>query len=406
MSLELSREGENELGESRALNDIGTLYQAKGDLAQAEEFLSQALQIRRRVRNWPAEITTLIDLGNLSLQKHKLDEALTYLHRALELALKAKTQPKIYRAHDALSRTYEARGEFRKALDHHRAFQQVKEEVLGEQSNTRLKNLQIKFEAEALERLKSAQARLIQMEKMASLGKLVAGLAHEINSPVGVIASSTDVARRALAKLDSELAATESIEALNKSSRWQAALEALRQQRLDVEKAGERLDTIVQSLKNFTHLDEAEFQLTDVRQGIESTLALLSPQWGDRIKVVKKFGDVPKIESFPIELNQAFMTLFLNAGEAIEGEGVITIATRAENGHVCVTTSDTGHGIPEDRLANIFEVGFIEKGSRIRLHVGLANVQAVVQKHRGEIKVSSKLEKGTTFEILLPVRQS
>ena len=405
MSLELSGGGENELGEARALNDIGTLYQAKGDLVKAEDSLSQALRIRRKVGNWPAEITTLIDLGNLSVQKHELDEALSYLHRALELALKAKTQPKIYRAHEALSHTYEARGDFRKALEHHRAFQQVKEEVLGEQSNTRLKNLQIKFEAEALERLKSAQARLIQLEKMASLGKLVAGLAHEINSPVGVISSSTDVARRALAKLDGELAATASIEALKKSSRWQAALEALRQHRVEVEQAGERLGTIVQSLKNFTHLDEAEFQLTDVRQGIESTLALLSPQWGDRIKVIKKFADVPKIESFPVELNQAFMTLFLNAAEAIEGEGVITIATSTENGHVRVMTSDTGHGIPEDRLAKIFEVGFIEKGSKIRLHVGLANVQAVVQKHRGEIKVRSELEKGTTFEILLPVRQ-
>ncbi len=405
MSLELSREGGNEMGESRALNDIGTLYQAKGALDQAEEFLSQALQIRRRVRNWPAEITTLIDLGNLFSQKHKLDEALTYLRRALDLSLKAKTQPKIYRAHEALSHTYEARGDFRKALEHHRAFQRVKEEVLGEQTNTKLKNLQIKFEAEALEKLKSAQAHLIQMEKMASLGKLVAGLAHEINTPVGVIGSSTDVAKRALARLDDELAAAESIEALTRSSRWQAALEALRQHRLEVEQAGARLVTIVQSLKNFTHLDEAEFQLTDVRQGIESTLALLSPQWGDRIKVIKKFADVPKIESFPIELNQAFMTLFLNAGEAIKGEGVITIATRAENGHVLVTTSDTGHGIPEDRLAKIFEVGFVEKGSRMRLHVGLANVQAVVQKHRGEIKVSSELEKGTTFEILLPVRQ-
>ena len=404
MSLELSREGDSDLGEARALNDIGTLFQTKGDLAKAEEFLSQALQIRRKVGNWPAEITTLIDLGNLSSQKNNPDEALTYLRRALELALKAKTNPKIYRAHEALSRTYEARGDFRRALEHHRTFQRVKEEVLGEQTNTRLKNLQIKFEAETLEKLKSAQAHLIQMEKMASLGKLVAGLAHEINSPVGVIGSSTDVARRALAKLDGELNAAESIEALKKSNQWQSALDALRQHRIEVEQAGERLGTIVQSLKNFTHLDEAEFQLTDVRQGIESTLTLLSPQWGDRIKVVKKFGDVPKIESFPIELNQAFMTLFLNAGEAIEGEGVITIATSAEDGHVRVTTSDTGHGIPDDRLAKIFEVGFIEKGSKMRLHVGLANVQAVVQKHRGEIKVRSELEKGTTFEILLPVR--
>ncbi len=252
-----------------------------------------------------------------------------------------------------------------------------------------------------MERLKSAQARLIQMEKMVSLGTWVAGLAHEINTPVGVIGSSTDVA-----KLDRELAATESIEALKKSSQWQAVLEALRQHRIEVGQPGERLGTIVQSLKNFTHLDEAEFQLTDVRQGIESTLALLSPQWGDRIKVIKELAEVPKIESFPSELNQAFMTLLLHAGEAIEGEGIITVATRPENGHVRVTTSDTGHGIPNDRLAKIFDVGFVERGSKMRLHVGLANVQAVVQKHRGGIKVSSEVEKGTTFEIMLPVRDA
>ena len=203
----------------------------------------------------------------MSSQKHKLDEALTCLHRALKLALKAKTQPKIYRAHEALSRTYEARGEFRKALEHHRAFQQVKEEVLGEQTDTRLKNLQIKFEAEALERLKSAQARLIQMEKMASLGKWVAGLAHEINTPVGVIGSSTDVAKRALAKLDRELAATESIEALKKSSQWQAVLEALRQHLIEVGQAGERLGTIVQTSRTLPISTRLSFSLqTYVRE--------------------------------------------------------------------------------------------------------------------------------------------
>ena len=99
--------------------------------------------------------------------------------------------------------------------------------------------------------------------------------------------------------------------------------------------------------------------------------------------MIKELAEVPKIESFPSELNQAFMTLLLNAGEAIEGEGVITVATHPENGHVRVTTSDTGHGISNDRLAKIFDVGFVERGSKMRLHVGLANVQAVVQKHRG-----------------------
>lgn len=134
-------------------------------------------------------------------------------------------------------------------------------------------------------------------------------------------------------------------------------------------------------------------------------MALLSPQWGNRIKVIKELAEVPKIESFPSELNQAFMTLLLHAGEAIEGEGIITVATRPENGHVRVTTSDTGHGIPNDRLAKIFDVGFVERGSKMRLHVGLANVQAVVQKHRGGNQGKQRGREGYYFRDSAPCKR-
>ena len=120
---------------------------------------------------------------------------------------------------------------------------------------------------------------------------------------------------------------------------------------------------------------------------------------------VREFEDVPEIESFPIELNQDFITLLLNAGEVIEGEGSITISTSGENGRVRISVSNTGREITKDRLDKIFDIGFTEKGSKMRLHVGLANVHAVVQKHWDEIKVKSELQKGTTFEILLPIRQ-
>ena len=122
--------------------------------------------------------------------------------------------------------------------------------------------------------------------------------------------------------------------------------------------------------------------------------------------MVKDFGEIPAIESFPSELNQAFMTLLVNAGEAIDGEGTITIRTGRENGFVKVTTSDTGRGIPEDRIGNLFDVGFTQTGSRVKLQVGLANVRAVVDKHRGQIQVSSQVDKGTTFELRLPVKQA
>jgi len=398
-SLELSREsghGFSELSESRALNDIGTVHLAKGELDKAEDYLTQGLEIRRALGNQSAEITSLLELGSLFTKRRDSEKAITTLTRALELAEKTKTKPKIYRAHEGLARAQESRGDFERALEHQRAFQTLKEEVLGEESATRLKNLQIKFEAETLEQLKQAQARLIQSEKMAALGKLVAGVAHEINTPAGVILSSTDVLDRGLRRLAGDL---------EDDAAAQTTIAHLQESRATASLAGRRLSKIVESLKSFTRLDQADFQLADVRDGIESTLSLLEPHWGDRILVVRELADVPAIESYPSELNQALMTLLVNAGEAIEDEGTITVKTARENGHVRITASDTGRGIPADQLETLFDIGFAEKGSRMRLRVGLANVQAVISKHRGEITVESTVTEGTTFEIRLPIRQ-
>ena len=396
-SLDLSRESGHKLAESRALNDIGTAHLAKGELHKAEDYITQGLEIRRALGNQSAEITSLLDLGSLFAKRGDTEEAIATLTRALELAEQTKTKPKIYRAHEGLARAHESHGDFERALEHQRTFQKLKEEVLGEESATRLKNLQIKFEAEALEQLKQAQARLIQSEKMAALGKLVAGVAHEINTPAGLILSTTDVLERGLRRLATDL---------EKDAAAQTMIENLQESRAAASDAGRRLSKIVDSLKSFTRLDQADFQLADVRDGIESTLSLLEPQWDDRIRVVRELADVPAIESYPTELNQALMTLLVNAGEAIEDEGTITVKTTLENGHVRIITSDTGRGIPEDRLANLFDIGFSQKGARMRLHVGLANVQAVISKHHGDITVQSTVNEGTTFEIKLPIRQS
>ena len=346
------------------------------------------LEIRRALGNPSAEIMSLLDLASLFIKRGDSEKAITTLTTALELAEQTKTKPKIYRAHEGLARAHESRGDFERALSHQRAFQMRKEEVLGEESATRLKNLQIKFEAEALEQLKRAQARLIQSEKMAALGKLVAGVAHEINTPAGVILSTTDVLERGLRRLAADL---------EKDAAAQTMIENLQESRAAASYAGRRLSKIVESLKSFTRLDQADFQLADVRDGIESTLSLLEPQWGDRIRVVRELGDVPKIRSYSAELNQALMTLLVNAGEAIEDEGTIIVKTARENGYVRITASDTGRGIPEDRLATLFDVGFAEKGSRIRLHVGLANVQATIAKHHGEDQRPKRRRRGHDF---------
>ena len=248
-----------------------TVSLAKGELDRAEDYLNQALAIRRELGNESAGRSPAFSISARSSSTEVSPKTRSAtLGEALELSERTKTKPKTYRAHEGLARAYEVAGEFEKALDHQRKFQEIKEGVLGEESATRLKNLQIKIEAEALEQLKQAQATLIQSEKMAALGKLVAGILHEINTPAGVIASATDVIGRGLERLEIELTSDDA----------RKTIAHLKESRATASDAGRRLSKIVESLRSFTRLDEADFQLADVRDGIESTLSLLEPQMG------------------------------------------------------------------------------------------------------------------------------
>ena len=360
----------------------------------------------------------------LTHQKKEPETALGFLEQALALSTELGAKPKTYQSHEALSETYAALGDYAVALEHERSFHRIKEAVFSDETTTRLKNLQVSFEVEkaekeaeihrlrnieltdALRKLKEAQAQLIQSEKMAAVDRLVAGVAHEVNTPIGAIQSNTNVSQRAVEKIARALDSSRSIDELRSNRDLKRGLDTLKVNNETTESAGRRISELVNRLKNFARLDEAEFKLVDVHEGLESTLSLIAPQWKDRIRVIKQFGALPKIECYPNELNQVFMTLLLNASEAIEGEGTITVETATHNGEVSVTTADTGKGIPPDELEKIFDIGISQKGPQLRMHAGLANSYAIVERHRGNIKVESELGKGTTFRIRLPVRQT
>lgn len=248
-----------------------------------------------------------------------------------------------------------------------------------------------------------AKAQLIQSEKMASLGLLVAGLAHEINTPLGAIHSNNDTLSKSLEKMKgifeahSELASEER----NQSASHLAGImsEVCRNMSL----ATERLIAIVGSLKNFARLDEAEFQKANIHEGIDSTLTIVQHQFKNRINVEKHYGVIPLVECHPNGINQVFMNILVNAGQAIPDRGTITITTSARDGLVRIAISDTGTGIPEGNLPKVFDPGFTTKGVGVGTGLGLSICYRIIQEHQGTIEVESG-KQGTTFTIVLPIR--
>lgn len=255
----------------------------------------------------------------------------------------------------------------------------------------------------ALNHLRDTQTQLIRSEKMASLGQMVAGLAHELNNPVGAVSASADVVARARTRVDEIVAAAADLDALRADPRLARALSALRDSAESLEAASDRIAGQIRGLKNFTHLDEAELQRVDLIQGLETTLTVIKHELGDRIKVVREYEDLPLVTGYPGELNQLFLNLLTNAAQAIEGEGVITLTTGHDGDVVSVEVADTGVGIPRERLDGLFEVGFTAGDDRVKAGWGLATVRQIVERHRGEVHVRSEVGEGAVFTVVLPV---
>ncbi|MCH8127999.1 MCP four helix bundle domain-containing protein [candidate division KSB1 bacterium] len=252
--------------------------------------------------------------------------------------------------------------------------------------------------------LKKTQNELLMKEKMASLGDLVAGIAHEINNPIGVMISSTDVSLRCLDKIEIALEKSETTEKRRNNNQLPEALRILKDNIKNILTAGDRIATIVKSMKNFARLDEADYQKVDLHEGLDSSLTLLGTELTNRLEIVKEYGEIPRIECYPGQLNQVFISLLKNASQAIEDSGTIGIKTYKTKNHIHVQISDTGKGIPHEKLNKIFNFNFSAAGSRIKMAAGLTTAYNIIQKHNGEIKVKSEVGKGTTFSIILPIK--
>jgi PAS domain S-box-containing protein len=252
--------------------------------------------------------------------------------------------------------------------------------------------------------LRDTQSQLVQSEKMAALGNLVAGVAHEINSPLGSINANADVSARALELLCKAMEDKEVLDAFTAHPKLRQAVKIINESNNTTRIASKRIVEIVRSLRNFARLDEAEMNRVNLHDGIESTLMLLQHELKQRIEIVKNFGDLPEIECIPNQLNQVFMNILMNASQAIESKGKIIITTRHEGDRVMLEVADNGKGIPQESLVRIFDPGFTTKGVGVGTGLGLSISYRIIQEHGGSIDASSEVGKGTTFTITLPIR--
>ncbi|UXI69885.1 sensor histidine kinase [Tahibacter amnicola] len=270
-------------------------------------------------------------------------------------------------------------------------------------------------ELEALnQKLAGTQLQLLQSEKMASVGQLAAGVAHEINTPIGFIGSNLSGMKRYVedifALLDDygqiETSAPPHLAQKLERRKTEIELDYLRDDVPQLLK--ESLDGIIQvakivkDLRDFSHLDEAEWQLTDVHQGLESTLNVIAHEIKDKIDVIRDYGQLPRIECLPFQLNQVFLNVLVNAVQALDGKGRITIRTRPEPDGIRITISDNGEGISPANIGRVFEPFFTTRPVGSGTGLGLSVAYSIVQTHGGTITIESEPGQGTTVTIRLP----
>jgi signal transduction histidine kinase len=280
------------------------------------------------------------------------------------------------------------------------------------------RTLELENSHEALKRayfdLKSAQEQLVQTEKMASLGQLVAGIAHEIKNPLNFIYGNTGFLEDYTQKIQDLLEAFEKLPSISAEDR--AAIERMKE---DVHYAfikqdlkilidnfrdgSSRINAIVSDLRAFSRMDRDTVSEVDLHASLEMSLNLLRNQYKDRIEIHKDYGQIPKIKGYPGKLNQVFMNLLSNAFYAVKDRGSVWIKTRSISDAVEIEITDSGSGIPQEDIKRIFEPFFTTKPVGQGTGLGLSISYGIIEQHRGKIQVASSPEKGTVFTIQLPI---
>ena len=297
-------------------------------------------------------------------------------------------------------------------------------EELEERVDKRTDELRVAKEAsdEAFRKLQETQTQLVQSDKMASIGQLAAGIAHEINNPTGFVLSNlrtlneyiidirdllreydTLLQRCSLISDEAVLSDIRRIEEFKQKIDVVFLLDDIEQIFAETQDGMRRIGKIVKDLKEFSHTGSDKPEYADINKGLESTMNIVWNEIKYKAEVKTIYGDIPQVLCYPQQLNQVFMNILVNAAHAIEGKGVISVSTCCGNDKILVEISDTGKGISPEHLSRIFDPFFTTKPVGKGTGLGLSVAYAIIRKHNGEITVNSTVGAGTTFTICIPV---
>jgi len=404
-ALSLDLASGDESGACLVLQNLASLSVRRHDDRQALEYLAQCIEIARRLDARSSLMGALLISAGIAMRAGERDAAMESIAEAEAIAGELDSDDRRTRLYEELHRIYFDAGMYREAYENLREYHRIDREVRTNESHRRILEIEAARELEierirsvelagALAQLKSAQTRLVHAEKMSSLAQLTAGIAHEINNPVGYIRASISPLRRDLDQLlDGGLESVERDELRSEIGDLLRGIEA----------GATRTTDLVTSLRSFSRLDEDDFKQVDLRQGIESVLSLLGRRLDGRIDVRRELDAVPEIECRPGQINQVIMGVLSNAIDAIEGPGAVVIGLRHEGASVVLSIGDSGRGISSDDLPRIFEPFFTRKEVGSGQGLGLAIAHTIIAEHHGSIEVTETSERGTTVTIRLPV---
>ncbi len=252
-------------------------------------------------------------------------------------------------------------------------------------------------------RIREQQVELLADGRLDGLAQVVAGVAHEINSPLGAVASAVSTSERCADRVHAAVEASACAASIGQDPRYARTLSALRDGARVGEQGVGRIKHLIDSLIDFAQLDAADVQRTDLQHGLDSTLAVISETVRGGVEVVRAYGDLPPVQGRARELNQVFLTVLINAFEASQGRGTVEVSTAAEGTQAIVRIADQGPGIAPEVLDHIFEPSLGTQTRRVGMHLGLPIARRIVRRHGGTIAIDSAVGSGTTVEIRLPI---